>query len=52
MITYKSLNNSLQIIRSITMNNKKFQKLSLCYDVDFPEKKYGRKKWAKIYGRP
>ena len=32
---HKSLNKSLQIIRSITINNKNSQKLSLCYDVDF-----------------
>ena len=37
MIIYKSLYKpaSLQIIRSITINNKNLQKLSLCYDVDF-----------------
>ena len=38
---YKSLNRSLQIIRSMTIKTKNSQKLSLCYDVDF-QKKFGR----------
>ena len=35
---YKSLNSSLQMIRSITINNTNSQKWSLCYDVDFSKK--------------
>ena len=35
MIINKSLYKLLQIIRSIAINNKNSQKLSLCYDVDF-----------------
>ena len=40
MIIYKSLYKSLQIIPSITINNKNSQNdhYQLCYDVDFSEK--------------
>ena len=68
MLIYNPLNKSLQIIWSITINNKNLRKLSLYCDVDFSTKKCGHpggsensdrcgqggggKIWSTICGRP